>query len=126
MTVECRIANANPNRITFDWNLDNLNINVQNRRNYYNDFESPTADKMMLINPNEDLGLIKSFPTPMPIFNNQENLPKFSNLVSEGLSSKFNWRPNSLSDFGEIKCQASNEIGSAECIYEIKLGGSFQ
>ena len=48
---------------------------------------------------------------------------KMSNLVNDGLTSRFKWRPTSMSDFGEVKCKATNEIGTTECIYEIKLGG---
>lgn len=49
--------------------------------------------------------------------------PKFSSLVNDGLVSKFKWRPTSMSDFGQIVCKATNEIGTTECLYEIRLGG---
>ena len=37
--------------------------------------------------------------------------------------SRFKWRPTSMRDFGLVKCKATNEIGSTECSYELKLGG---
>lgn len=45
---------------------------------------------------------------------------KFHN---EGFSSKFKYTPRSIDDFGKLVCKASNEIGSNECLYELKLGG---
>lgn len=38
-------------------------------------------------------------------------------------NSRFKWRPTSMRDFGLVKCKATNEIGSTECSYELKLGG---
>ena len=48
---------------------------------------------------------------------------KMSGMVSEGLSSRFKWRPTNMNDFGEIKCRVTNEIGTSECLYEFRLGG---
>ncbi len=38
-------------------------------------------------------------------------------------NSRFKWRPTNMRDFGLVKCKATNEIGSTECTYELKLGG---
>lgn len=48
---------------------------------------------------------------------------KQSGFVNEGFTSRFKWRPTSIDDFGEVRCKATNEIGTTECIYELKLGG---
>ena len=48
---------------------------------------------------------------------------KDANVVSEGLNSRFKWKPSSIGDFGTVTCKATNEIGSTECTYELKLGG---
>jgi hypothetical protein len=81
----------------------------------------------------------QQFQNTNPLMNHQQHPPqipfngqvrialnknsKMTNIVNEGLHSKFKWRPTSMNDFGEIRCKATNEIGSTECIYEIKLGG---
>jgi hypothetical protein len=49
--------------------------------------------------------------------------PKFTELHNEGFASRFKWRPSGMSDFGDVVCKASNEIGTTDCVYEIRLGG---
>lgn len=49
--------------------------------------------------------------------------PKFTELHNEGFASRFKWRPSGMSDFGDVVCKATNEIGTTDCVYEIRLGG---
>ena len=55
--------------------------------------------------------------------NEEKDKSKETNVVNESLNNRFKWKPTSLKDFGTVKCKASNEIGSTECTYELKLGG---
>ena len=54
----------------------------------------------------------------------KESLAKVpGGFINDGFTSRFNWKPANLNDFGRVICKAANEIGSTECSYEIKLGG---
>ena len=60
------------------------------------------------------------------LVNEEKEKLKESGVIKEDSNSRFKWRPSSLRDFGMIKCKATNEIGSTECTYELKLGGELQ
>ena len=159
LDVECRILNANPNRITYEWNLENINHGVKsvpqyqtnsfnrnlNGNKFSNDLDSlymPLAEPLLnngnqrqspnyeVIGGEQQKNLLfnknmpsRQFPN-LKIGNEDTNkLSKEANIVNDGLNSRFKWRPNSLADFGTVKCKAVNEIGSTECTYELKLGG---
>ena len=78
---------------------------------------SQLSSSSILLGGGSVIGADKTYLEPTPI------KPKFTGLVNEGLASRFKWRPTSMSDFGEIVCKATNEIGTTECVYEIRLGG---
>jgi len=42
---------------------------------------------------------------------------------SQAYTSSFKFTPKSVLDFGEMRCRARNDIGSTDCVYELKLGG---
>ncbi len=92
---------------------------------------SPLAERLLNNNNNQNLdensifSNLNRFQYPSKSLNQQPQMQsnKMSNLVNDGLTSRFKWRPTSMNDFGEVKCKATNEIGTTECIYEIKLGG---
>jgi hypothetical protein len=44
-------------------------------------------------------------------------------VINEGFVSRIKLTPTSVYDFGSIKCLVSNDIGTNECTYELKLGG---
>ena len=73
--------------------------------------------------PDENSILFSATSFQMNKINKQQQQQKMSNLVNDGLTSRFKWRPTNMNDFGEVKCKATNEIGTNECVYEIRLGG---
>lgn len=109
LSVECRILSANPSRITFDWNLDNLKKNYRFKEAEHFDFSV-----------NSDFMLNNNFFATKPNLNMKREAISFEN---NDLKSKFKWKPIDSNQFGRISCKATNEIGSTECSYEIKLGG---
>lgn len=158
LNVECRILNANPSRVTYEWDLDNIDKNAMYSSNMNHMYSNNNKNNMNLnIDKNKDVSsenilsnsdiLVSAMAEPLTgdhihdsksdlsysasyhnnnnhnLINKEENNVKLTNMVSEGLTSRFKWRPNNINDFGIVKCKATNEIGSTECIYEIKLGG---
>lgn len=139
LNVECRILNANPARISYKWDLNNINgninfqANIQNpsksqenlnnilkdsQPNLQNDLNIPLAERLLGSESNKLNTFQNSY------HSNSEYSKVYSTLESDSLVNRFKWKPTSLNDFGEIKCIASNEIGSTECVYELKLGGN--
>ncbi|CAF0732571.1 unnamed protein product [Brachionus calyciflorus] len=111
VNIECRILNANPSQITYEWNLDNIKKFSEFRKSEHyelsynsNDFMTQRKDSLLLGSS----------------FNLNKNMIHFQN---EEFTSRFKWKPTDLEQFGEISCKASNDIGTTECKYEIKLGG---
>jgi hypothetical protein len=142
INIECRISNANPLRITYEWNLDNFNINTRfsngnqnmltesdnNNEVNNNNIETniPTAQRMLnangqLVDPQNEN--IISNQISSQSFNQFNSNSKMSQMINDGLTSRFKWRPTSINDFGQVKCKATNEVGSTDCLYEIRLGG---
>ncbi len=138
--------------MTFDWNLDNilthdpqilpnsllksedLAAETDDLDSYVNIDMSKYQNVMAPLQQQQQAFLALPQPHISPM--QQSGLPysmgtgaissvsnKLSGLVSEGFTSRFKWRPSSANDFGQIKCKVTNEIGSTECTYEIKLGG---
>lgn len=105
--VECRILNANPTRVAYNWNLKNITKTIKFKE--FGHFELPQSNNIIL-NPDY---LSKKF-------HSKRDAIYFHN---EDFKSRFKWMPTDLSQFGKISCIATNEIGSTECGYEIKLGG---
>ena len=135
LNVECRILNANPSRISYRWDLNNINGNINFQASIQNPAKShdnlnsilketlphndltPTAERLL----NSENNKLNSFQNS---FHSKSEYNKvYATLESDSLVNRFKWKPGSINDFGEIKCIASNEIGSTECIYELKLGG---
>ncbi len=137
LNVECRILNANPSRISYRWDLNNINGNINFQTSIQNPVKSQENLSSILKESNNHNDLT---PTAERILNIENNKPSnsfqnsyhynseynkvYATLESDSLVNRFKWKPSSLNDFGEIKCIASNEIGSTECVYELKLGGS--
>jgi hypothetical protein len=152
-SIECRVQNSNPSQVTFDWNLDNILTNdhqlLPNSLLKTEDLAAETDDLDSYVNidmskyqsgmpPSIIGGAQQAYQLPQSIISPQAvaGMPysmgsgaissassKLSGLVSEGSTSRFKWRPSNANDFGFIKCKVTNEIGSTECTYEIKLGG---
>lgn len=132
--MECRISNANPLRVTYEWNLSKINGGSPNTNdNIPHSIPSLNIDEddTNIENENKidhDIPIAEALISGKAykndaIYQPASANPKMSSFINDGLTSKFKWRPTSISDFGEIKCKATNEIGSTECSYEIKLGG---
>lgn len=107
INVECRILNANPTKIFYNWNLEN--IMKMNKIKELNHLEI-SQFKSIMLRPDY----------LSPKFHFKSDAIFFQN---EDFESRFKWMPTDLSQFGKISCKATNEIGSVECGYEIKLGG---
>jgi hypothetical protein len=117
LNVECKILNANPARLNYKWDLNNINgnINFQKENLIKESFTTnilPNPEQMINQNP--------------AYYSNNEYNKVYTTLESDSFINRFKWKPNSMNDYGEIKCIASNEIGSTECVYELKLGGKFK
>lgn len=149
VNIECRVLNANPSRITYEWNLNQINtasyqngyvsLNLNNKNLDQDQDEDSISMHEALIN-SPDLILrdenlerkhFYSSSSSSPYLQKQMQQAQVSNtksinFVNEGLTSRFKWRPTSLNDFGQVICKATNEIGTTECTYEIKLGGCFK
>lgn len=125
LNVECRVLNANPSRLSYKWDLNNINGNINFNPNILKNSENLIKDNHMPILPQAER-LLNGDKNPnfqSSYFANIEYNKIYSTLESDSLTNRFKWKPNNLNDFGEIKCIASNEIGSTECVYELKLGG---
>jgi len=159
LNVECRILNANPNQVTYEWNLDGINHGIKStmsssssilHQQYFNT-NNNNANKYSEVNYDhqEENSVISSSSLDnvfMPLVlqsdknliglkKTNENKAKHDTDASSPIASlpsaaasidaniRFKWRPSSLRDFGVVKCMATNEIGSTECSYELKLGG---
>jgi hypothetical protein len=133
-SVECGILNANPARVTYEWDLNSVHGIVADYPSKY----SPPSNVASKLN---DINVVESndeavasaaaviFQANSAINHHasahsiRSSESKYTNVQNDGFTSRFKWRPTSMSDFGEIVCKATNEIGTTECIYEIKLGG---
>jgi hypothetical protein len=145
------VQSANPSAVTFDWNLDTI-ITAYDRQVLMphtllksedhggpplsaanDDLDSPVNIDMShyqhVYHQHGGASIQSPQPSPsiplgsVPLHSSSIVSSKFSGLASEGFTSRFRWRPASTADFGLVKCKVSNEIGSNECSYEIKLGG---
>ena len=120
--IECRIAGANPNRINFYWELSESMqfIAIKN-----NNFSSDDVRSSVL--PGGGFANTDALRRYRMHIGGDEHdsfyRDKWSNLLESRLSSRIFWKPSDMDDFGQLKCKASNEIGSTECIYQVKLGG---
>lgn len=134
LNVECRIQNANPALVTYEWNLDSIlppltdysssilpNNFIKSESILESSVDSFNQDPFMM--DKQQLGNNFQNPFGNSFHHPVSPSPKVSPIISDGFSSRFKWRPGSMRDFGEVRCKASNEIGSTECIYEIRLGG---
>lgn len=114
LDVECRILNANPNHVTYEWDLANINHGINGH------------PVLPLANLNSLFGMslnLKGNPKKLNQAENDQVVKENKDILDERLNRRFKWRPNSINDFGTVKCKATNEIGSTECSYELKLGG---
>ncbi|RNA23809.1 hypothetical protein BpHYR1_036191 [Brachionus plicatilis] len=109
VNVECRILNANPSRISYDWNLENIKKPSRYKQSEHYD----------LVNDNNFV-LKRSYFATKPIFNLKRDAISFQN---DDFKSRFKWRPTDSTQFGKISCKATNDIATTQCNYEIKLGG---
>lgn len=138
VTVECNIMNANPSRVTYEWDMDKLNgaeyVNKYSKLNgdnsdsvdFVHDDKYSLYDQQQHAPPFHHSGLRSSELIQSPVRVDASNNNKFTSIHNDGLTSRFKWRPSTLKDFGEVICKATNEIGTTECVYEIKLGGNKQ
>lgn len=139
LNVECKILNANPARVSYKWDLNGINGNIN--------FQPNNLVKSSSIHINNNINELKEtninnniMPQAQGMLNMDQqsgwnpNLGAsyyssadynkiYNTLETDSMTSKFQWKPTGLNDFGEIKCIATNEIGSTECTYELKLGG---
>lgn len=72
--------------------------------------------------PNSQGNLMNSYQTGL-ISSRQEPSKIVGGFEDNGFTSSFKFRPSNMNDFGRIVCKATNEIGSTDCSYDIKLGG---
>jgi len=138
--VECQIANANPSSITFNWDVKGINGEFPSTRS------SIISDNSILPNspglgdvssgsffPGSNMGVGRGLGGMGSMgrgFSGSYNVqtlhysPRIlGGFSSDGLTSSFQFKPQGMDDFGNIVCTATNEIGSTECKYSIKLGG---
>ncbi len=131
LNVECRVANANPTAVTYNWNVNDINGNIHKTKTLQSTIiEHPTE-----LNPSMRPGLfpsmpgVVSFPQQASILSNsfmhqRQELPRIlGGFIDDGFTSSFKFMPRNMNDFGKVVCTATNEIGSTECSYSIKLGG---
>ena len=55
----------------------------------------------------------------------ENNKIRKEKIQSNGFTSKLNWQPRKMEDFGSITCRGTNEIGDGECKIELQLGGKY-
>ncbi len=130
LNVECRIANANPSIISYDWNVNDINGNIHQSKifqpsiignqNELNPMRSSlfSTGSGVVIFPQSNILSSENF------MNQRQELPRIQGgFVDDGFTSSFKFIPRNMNDFGKVVCTATNEIGSTECSYTIKLGG---
>jgi hypothetical protein len=170
INVECRILNANPTKIAYEWMLESINVNSNLINTKHNGSPQPSAPIYSLsnfvankeaANTYDQSGLSGELLSAFDILSgskqtmrSQQQQPADESLTNdnilddylinkpiaarysaagslpptavttESFTNRFKWKPTSMNNFGEIKCKATNEIGSTVCTYEIKLGGA--
>lgn len=109
ITIECRIKNANPKLVNYDWHF-------LNNRNFidYTISSAETTASTQITNKKGVIAKSNNVSTTIS--------KKTANDVDRFVS-KIKVKPKSIRDFGEIKCIAANDMGITSCSYELKLGG---
>jgi hypothetical protein len=111
-----------------------FNTNTNNNNNKYGEVNYDHQEENSVITSssldNVFMPLLQSDKNLIGLKKTNENKAKLETDIASLPSAasidaniRFKWRPSSLRDFGIVKCTATNEIGSTECSYELKLGG---
>jgi hypothetical protein len=137
LSVECHIRDANPSQITYQWDLGHIKIHTEDDDSITKDSRTNKQRGLNIQNLNHNgnrinLMNINELPSANKHNNGLNSLLQYENHFAKltrpktediGFTSRFKWRPTSLHDFGKVKCRAHNEVGSTECVYQLKLGG---
>jgi hypothetical protein len=89
-------------------------------------FDALSGNKQtMRSQPVDETSLLDDYSINKPVAARFSSASLPATVTSEIFTNRFKWKPTSMSNFGEVKCKATNEIGSTVCSYEIKLGGAY-
>lgn len=132
--MECQISNANPSQITYQWDVKGINGNFPSARSTAISENSilPNGPPLGGISggsffPGSNIGTGRGLNSgykgsySVPTLHQTPRI--LGGFLNEGFTSSFQFKPQSMDDFGKVMCTATNEIGSTECRYNIKLGG---
>jgi len=119
--VDCRVLSANPSKVTFEWNFDMINYRPNRVNKLENDF--PNFNLAYLKNQQIPQSSMLETSSPSAESLIMQDKDETNGKANDAFKSSFKFRPTSLHDFGQVKCKIANEIGSTECVYELKLGG---